>query len=1042
MSDHHFISYSTAEAKGFAVQLCDLLTAEGLPAWLDQRRLVPGPTWDEQLDDAIRGCRNLVFVMTRDSVAPQSVCHSEWSRALRYKKPVIPVLLHRDAVPPFRLESRQYIDFTGDFVAAARKLCDHLRWLTSPAGMLQALKDRLADARRDLRRAAPDDRPRVEDDIARLEREVADQQRIVDDPEGAVRRAEQSIAAGLERERQPVRPAGGDRAGGDRAAGTRFINPPPAVAPAYFQDREAETGLVGEFIRDEATRLVWVVGRGGIGKTAVVCRLLKALESGRLPDGGGPLAVRGIVYLSAIGSRRVNVPHLFADLCRLLPPEAARRLDALYREPKVSTRAKVDALLAEFPAGTAGSDANAGPVVVLLDNFEDVVDPEKLEARDAELDEVLRALLAAPHHAVTVVVTTRVVPRGLQFDHPERQRRVDLDGGLPSPYAQNILRAMDADGKVGLRAAPGTLLDEARERTRGYPRALEALFALLSADRDTTLREVLDGAAGVMPENVTQALVGDAFSRLDPAAQLAMQALAAFGTPVPAAAVDFLLQPYLPGVDSRLILNRLSAWHFTRREDGRYSVHPVDRAYALGRLPRGEWRTPAVDGLGTPTQLALFQRAAAYFKQARRPREEWKRIEDLAPQLAEFEMRVAAEDYDSAAELLVGIDYDYLSLWGFNRLVVEMHERIRGRICSNRLKSRSLNVLGRSYLDTGQVRRAIECHDRALTIDQETNDRWSEGDCLGNLGHCYVRLGQSVRAAEFYVRALAVAQEVGNRRGEGVQLGNLGWCYAAVGQAAQATDFLEQALDVMREVGDRREEGVRLCNLGQCHAALGEAARAADFLERALGVFREVGNRPNEGVILGYLSEVFVDLGRPEDARRAAAKAQDVSKEVGHPISFHSCKLAWACVCTGDLPSARTAAEEACTSDDPGNNHRAACLLGLIALRQRDRGAAAAAFDAAVRHADVLLEHAPELFEVLDSKALASCGRALCGDAGAVDAAAAAFRAARAVTRNAGTVARVLRLFDALAVADPAGLLAGVRPAAAGEEAREAKTEG
>ena len=30
--------------------------------------------------------------------------------------------------------------------------------------------------------------------------------------------------------------------------------------------------------------MMTVVGRGGVGKTAMVCRLLKALEAGQLPD--------------------------------------------------------------------------------------------------------------------------------------------------------------------------------------------------------------------------------------------------------------------------------------------------------------------------------------------------------------------------------------------------------------------------------------------------------------------------------------------------------------------------------------------------------------------------------------------------------------------------------------------------------------------------------------------------------------------------------------------------------------------------------------
>ena len=90
-----------------------------------------------------------------------------------------------------------------------------------------------------------------------------------------------------------------------------------------------------------------------MGKTALVCRLLKALEAGHLPDDLGPLRPDGIVYLSATGTRRINVPNLFADLCKLLPDATAAGLDAVYRNPQASTEAKMAALLAEFPGDAA-----------------------------------------------------------------------------------------------------------------------------------------------------------------------------------------------------------------------------------------------------------------------------------------------------------------------------------------------------------------------------------------------------------------------------------------------------------------------------------------------------------------------------------------------------------------------------------------------------------------------------------------------------------------------------------------------------------------
>ena len=112
-----------------------------------------------------------------------------------------------------------------------------------------------------------------------------------------------------------------------------------------------------------------VVGRGGVGKTAMVCRLLKALEGGRLPDELGELAVDGIVYLSAsgLGVYSVDFAHVFSDLCRLLPQEVSEPLLERSHDPHQTPAALMGALLENFPAGRW---------VLLLDNFEDVVDAD------------------------------------------------------------------------------------------------------------------------------------------------------------------------------------------------------------------------------------------------------------------------------------------------------------------------------------------------------------------------------------------------------------------------------------------------------------------------------------------------------------------------------------------------------------------------------------------------------------------------------------------------------------------------------------------
>jgi hypothetical protein len=85
MDKYHFISYSAADALEFALNLSDSLEA-GPPeigTWIDKRKLQVGADWDRQVDEALRECESVIFIMSRDSVEDASVCKNEWVQALR-----------------------------------------------------------------------------------------------------------------------------------------------------------------------------------------------------------------------------------------------------------------------------------------------------------------------------------------------------------------------------------------------------------------------------------------------------------------------------------------------------------------------------------------------------------------------------------------------------------------------------------------------------------------------------------------------------------------------------------------------------------------------------------------------------------------------------------------------------------------------------------------------------------------------------------------------------------------------------------------------
>lgn len=78
----------------------------------------------------------------------------------------------------------------------------------------------------------------------------------------------------------------------------RVVGQPMLDVAGRFRGRTGELDQLGRLLATPTTNLVSVVGRAGIGKTALVCHVLGGLEDNRWPHTGEAVAVDGIVYLS------------------------------------------------------------------------------------------------------------------------------------------------------------------------------------------------------------------------------------------------------------------------------------------------------------------------------------------------------------------------------------------------------------------------------------------------------------------------------------------------------------------------------------------------------------------------------------------------------------------------------------------------------------------------------------------------------------------------------------------------------------------------
>ena len=193
---------------------------------------------------------------------------------------------------------------------------------------------------------------------------------------------------------------------------------------------------------------------------------------------------------------------MLTDLRDLLPEDARERL-RLLMDKSVPLPTKLRWLVKEF-----GNQR----VVVLIDNFERLVDPTTWEIRGHRtrhrIGRPAKGTVAGHQGRLDQPAATE---RARRVHRQRRMQPVGILEGLDPADAGEVLRALDRDGSAGLRDAADELIDKAVRLTRGHPKALEALYALLWKG-EVSLEEI--AVESRTPNEVAAALIGRTFHRV------------------------------------------------------------------------------------------------------------------------------------------------------------------------------------------------------------------------------------------------------------------------------------------------------------------------------------------------------------------------------------------------------------------------------------------------------------------------------------------------------------------------------------------------
>jgi predicted ATPase/DNA-binding SARP family transcriptional activator len=622
------------------------------------------------------------------------------------------------------------------------------------------------------------------------------------------------------------------------SAGTRRAALP--ADPTPLVGRELEVAAVSGLLGRPDTRLVTLTGPGGTGKT----RLARA--AGRA--------------LAADGTRV-----LFVDLSAVTDPSLVLST--------VAHAVGAEEASGESAVATLVEALGEGPVLLALDNFEQVLDAASSVAALLEAAPALRLLVTS--RAPLRIGSERVYPVSPLAVPPaeartaasirdvaavrlyvERARATDPEFALTDENA-------DAVGRIcrGLDGLPLALeLAAARVRTlgpNGTAARLGERLSLLSRgardlpERQRSLRATLDWSVQLLDE---------------PARRL-LATLAVFGGAASLEAIEAVWEgddatASLDDVlDAALVISGSAA-------DGapRFGMLETVREYAL-ELLEGSGEEVSVRDRHLDWCLRLVEGDGLY----------WQRVVDAAwldrIELEHDNMRAAlsharaTDDIERELRLATALRY-FWRVRGYvdegRRRLEEVLERSAG--VGPALRARILSEAGVMSFTAGDYARSKSLWQEALPLIESLGDQRDIGRALGELGACHHAEGDLTGATGYYESSNEALERAGDRQSQGVILSNLASVYHTLGQLDRARETSHAALRIAEEIEDADGIAFSSLNIAEIELDDGQLAATARGLTDALDGALRLGHREITAYALGLTARLALAIGRVEDA--------------------------------------------------------------------------------------------------------------------------------------------------------------------------------
>lgn len=623
---------------------------------------------------------------------------------------------------------------------------------------------------------------------------------------------------------------------------------PAPTAPAPLTPllgREQEMSAAQTLLRQDAVRLLTLLGPPGVGKTRLALQIAQAMEA----EFGG---YRFFVDLAAISDPE------------LVPVAIARSLGFVGEPGQSASLVRLQRELQEKRA------------LLVLDNFEQV-----LAAATAVLD----LLHACPRLKILVTSRAPLRLRGEQR-YPLAPLPLPDPAPLPDPerLAQNpaialfLDRAQAVMPTFALNQENAAAITAVCQRLDGLPLALELAAARVRLLPPHLLLQRLDSAAGAAfhllqdraqgaarQHQTLQEAIHWSYDLLHDDQKRLFARLSVFASGFTWEAAEAVCQhghltlDILGGMEA-LLDNSLIQPDETASGGGRFAMLQTIREYAQARL--AEWAESDL----------LRQRHADYFLtfakiaemgQPRAHQDEWlNRIEQEQDNLRSALAWTIEQSPEQGLELAVAL----FPFWHNRAFLREgrlwLERALAEETAVSPIRARALAAASLLAQRQGDIGPAAALGEAGVAISRQLADPATLAYALNNLSIVRMFQGENAAAWRMAQESLELAQSVPDSVGVHRALMVIGQVALNKDRLGEARQALADSLAFWRQIGERKNMILCLVNLGRVHLARGEVTAVAPLITEAISLSQQLGDRHWEMMATWTLADLRQQQGQ------------------------------------------------------------------------------------------------------------------------------------------------------------------------------------